>query len=122
MGDCPSLPRGENRRGRRGRRRGAGGGVPGGRRGRYAGGDAAARICVEAGDSETESQFDLRVRERPLDSRPAGAAWADRGLSKYYSAGGVSGGSAVSGVAGGRGGCECASLEDRGPVSAVDGA
>ena len=40
----------------------------------------------------------------------------DRGLSKYYSADGVSGGAAVSGDAGGRGGCECASLEDGGAL------
>ena len=82
--------------------------------------DAAARICFEAGDSEAESQFDLCLCEWAADSRPAGSAWADRGLSKYYSADGVSGGAAVSGIARRRSGCECSSLEDGSAVSAID--
>ena len=84
--------------------------------------DAAAWFCFEAGDPEAESQFDLCFREWPADSRPVGAAWTNRGLSQHHSAECVSRGAAVSGIAGGRGGCECASFENGSTLSAVHGA
>ena len=84
--------------------------------------DAAARLRFEAGDSEAESQFDLCIREWPADSRPAGAAWTDRGLSQHYSAERVSRGAAVSGIACGGSGCECSSLKNGSALSAADGA
>ena len=45
-----------------------------------------ARFRFEARNSEAESQFDFRLCERTPDSRPPGAARADRGLPKHHSA------------------------------------
>ena len=53
-----------------------------------------------------------------LGARPAGAACADGGVPEHHSADVVSGGAAVSGDAAAGGGCECASGEDRGALSA----
>ena len=84
--------------------------------------DQAARLRLAAGDPEAQPQFDLHLREWPPDSRPPGAARADRGLSQHHSADRLSGGAAFSGDAGDGSRCQCASFEDRGALPAVVGA
>ena len=63
-------------------------------RSRRTGRDAAAWVCFEAGDSEAQPQFDFHFCQWTADSRPAGSACADRGVSQYSAANGVSGGAA----------------------------
>ena len=83
-----------------------------------AGRGAAARVRIQAGNSEAEPEFDVRVRQRAADPRQAGAARADRVVPQYPAADGVPGRPAVPGIAEHRGGRERAPIQSGSAVPA----
>src|SRR5208283_1736774 len=75
----------------------------------------------QTGDSEAQSQFDFHFRKWTADSRPSHPTCDYRSLSEYSAADGISGGLAFYRDADRRGGCECASVKNRGAFPPADG-